>query len=128
MQKLTTLYTQGKIPQHLQDLAQRTSLSWIDLLDERGGDELSQENLFTDPNGERPAYIIYTSGSTGNPKGVCVYHSQISAYCQSVAPVLAQSEQARYGMFSSFSTDLAHTMLFPALVGRESWLLSPKRC
>ncbi|WP_114784261.1 non-ribosomal peptide synthetase [Vibrio tetraodonis] len=124
--KVNNLVYAGNIPQHLEDLAQRTSLSWIDLLDEREGHELSQENLFTDPNSQRPAYIIYTSGSTGNPKGVCVYHSQISAYCQSVAPVLAQSEQARYGMFSSFSTDLAHTMLFPALVGRGELVIITK--
>ncbi|NOH71942.1 amino acid adenylation domain-containing protein [Vibrio pectenicida] len=116
----------SKIPQHIESIAQRTSLNWIDLLDEPENDKISQENLFTDPNSERPAYIIYTSGSTGNPKGVCVYHSQLSAYCQSVAPVLAQSEHARYGMFSSFSTDLAHTMLFPALVGRGELVIFTK--
>ncbi|MEQ9877402.1 amino acid adenylation domain-containing protein [Pectobacterium aroidearum] len=63
-----------------------------------------------------PAYIIYTSGSTGKPKGVRVKHSQLSHYCQAIRPVLNLPPDARYGMFSSFTTDLAHTVLFPALI------------
>ncbi|QRN34843.1 non-ribosomal peptide synthetase [Pectobacterium brasiliense] len=63
-----------------------------------------------------PAYIIYTSGSTGKPKGVRVKHSQLSHYCQAIRPVLNLPSDARYGMFSSFTTDLAHTVLFPALI------------
>lgn len=63
-----------------------------------------------------PAYIIYTSGSTGKPKGVRVKHSQLSHYCQAIQPVLNLPPDARYGMFSSFTTDLAHTVLFPALI------------
>ncbi|WP_233983480.1 non-ribosomal peptide synthetase [Pectobacterium versatile] len=62
------------------------------------------------------AYIIYTSGSTGQPKGVRVKHSQLSHYCQAIQPVLNLPSDARYGMFSSFTTDLAHTVLFPALI------------
>lgn len=67
---------------------------------------------------DAPAYIIYTSGSTGQPKGVRVNHTHLSQYCQAITPVLAQPAGARYGMFSSFTTDLAHTMLFPALINQ----------
>nr|WED70229.1 AMP-binding protein [Pectobacterium colocasium] len=59
---------------------------------------------------------MYTSGSTGKPKGVQVKHSQLSHYCQAIQPVLNLPSDARYGMFSSFTTDLAHTVLFPALI------------
>ncbi|EQA4238285.1 non-ribosomal peptide synthetase [Serratia marcescens] len=71
--------------------------------------------LLTMPT-DAPAYIIYTSGSTGRPKGVRVNHVQLSRYCQVIASVLDQPAGARYGMFSAFTTDLAHTMLFPALI------------
>lgn len=64
---------------------------------------------------DAPAYIIYTSGSTGVPKGVQVSHRQLACYCDNVSQVLRQPAGARYGMFSSFTTDLAHTMVFPAL-------------
>lgn len=67
---------------------------------------------------DAPAYIIYTSGSTGKPKGVRVNHGHLSQYCQAITPVLNQPVGARYGMFSSFTTDLAHTMLFPALINQ----------
>ncbi|CDH31403.1 non-ribosomal peptide synthetase [Xenorhabdus bovienii] len=70
------------------------------------------------PIDDLPAYIIYTSGSSGKPKGVKVNHSHLSHYCQAVTPVLDQKPGARYGMFSSFTTDLAHTMLFPALINQ----------
>ncbi|GLT18780.1 hypothetical protein GCM10007938_25610 [Vibrio zhanjiangensis] len=124
--KVQNVLYKGNLPENLATLKQLSSLNWINMSDESVHDELSQENVFTDPNCERPAYIIYTSGSTGNPKGVCVFHSQLSAYCQSIAPVLQQSCQARYGMFSSFATDLAHTMLFPSLVGRGELVVVTK--
>ncbi len=62
-----------------------------------------------------PAYIIYTSGSTGTPKGVQVNHAQLSCYCANARQLLQQPTGAEYGMFSSFTTDLAHTMIYPAL-------------
>ncbi|OTA21555.1 pyoverdine synthetase D [Xenorhabdus beddingii] len=64
---------------------------------------------------DAPAYLIYTSGSTGTPKGIQVNHAQLACYCDNARQVLQQPAGAHYGMFSSFTTDLAHTMLFPAL-------------
>ncbi|WP_416777278.1 AMP-binding protein [Xenorhabdus budapestensis] len=64
---------------------------------------------------DAPAYLIYTSGSTGTPKGIQVNHAQLACYCDNARQVLQQPVGAHYGMFSSFTTDLAHTMLFPAL-------------
>ncbi|MBT0728727.1 non-ribosomal peptide synthetase [Rosenbergiella nectarea] len=69
------------------------------------------------------AYIIYTSGSTGRPKGVRVTHRQLAHYCQNIRGVLGQPNGAKYGMISAFSTDLAHTMLFPALCHGGSLVL-----
>ncbi|ATA25111.1 non-ribosomal peptide synthetase [Brenneria goodwinii] len=92
----------------------RTTIS-VDQLDgSLSGDDPQLSTMAADA----PAYIIYTSGSTGRPKGVRVNHEQLSRYCQAIAPVLDQPAGARYGMFSAFTTDLAHTMLFPALINR----------
>lgn len=64
---------------------------------------------------DAPAYIIYTSGTTGSPKGIRVNHDQLTCYCSNVSQVLQQPEGAHYGMFSSFTSDLAHTLIYPAL-------------
>ncbi|MDC9606048.1 non-ribosomal peptide synthetase [Xenorhabdus griffiniae] len=64
---------------------------------------------------DAPACIIYTSGSTGTPKGVQVNHAQLACCCDNARQILQQPTGAHYGMFSSFTTDLAHTMIFPAL-------------
>ncbi|MCL1123237.1 non-ribosomal peptide synthetase [Shewanella surugensis] len=74
------------------------------------------ENYYWGDNPELAAYILFTSGSTGTPKGVEVTHNQLAHYCDAIRPTLAQKANARYGMFSSFNTDLAHTMMFPALM------------
>ncbi|WP_172380729.1 non-ribosomal peptide synthetase [Vibrio sp. Vb339] len=108
----------GEVPIALKALAIQSSLNWVDILNiEKSNTSLIRTNQ-QDHLGDGPAYIIYTSGSTGVPKGVYVHHSQLSHYCRAIAPVLKQSHRARYGLMSSFSTDLAHTMLFPALVGQ----------
>lgn len=64
---------------------------------------------------DAPAYLIYTSGSTGTPKGVQVNHAQLAHYCTQASLVLQQPVGAHYGMFSGFTTDLAHTLIYPAL-------------
>ncbi|QIJ86175.1 amino acid adenylation domain-containing protein [Vibrio coralliilyticus OCN008] len=108
----------GEVPIALKALVTQSSLNWVDILNTETSNTSSTRTNRPDNLGDGPAYIIYTSGSTGAPKGVCVHHSQLSHYCRAIAPVLEQTHRARYGLMSSFSTDLAHTMLFPALVGQ----------
>ncbi|WP_298775406.1 amino acid adenylation domain-containing protein [uncultured Shewanella sp.] len=74
------------------------------------------ENYFWGDDPDLPAYILFTSGSSGTPKAVDVTHNQLAQYCEAMTPKLAQKNNAHYGMFSSFNTDLAHTMVFPALI------------
>ncbi|MBN3493861.1 non-ribosomal peptide synthetase [Vibrio neptunius] len=108
----------GEVPIALKAMATQSSLNWVDILNTETSNTSPTRTNPPDDFGDGPAYIIYTSGSTGAPKGVCVHHSQLSHYCRAIAPVLEQTHKARYGLMSSFSTDLAHTMLFPALVGQ----------
>ncbi|WP_299491651.1 condensation domain-containing protein [uncultured Shewanella sp.] len=74
------------------------------------------ENYFWGEDPDFAAYILFTSGSTGTPKAVEVTHNQLAQYCEAITPKLKQKVNAHYGMFSSFNTDLAHTMVFPALI------------
>lgn len=54
--------------------------------------KLSSENL---------CYIIYTSGTTGAPKGVCITHSSICNYVESVLPIYeVNAEDKVYQGFS----------------------------
>lgn len=70
------------------------------------------------------AYIIYTSGTTGVPKGVVVTHEQLSHYITAVRPKLDLPACASYAMMTSFTTDLAHTVLFSALSNAGSlWII-----
>ena len=108
----------GEVPIALKALATQSSLNWVDILNTETSNTSPTRTNQPNNLGDGPAYIIYTSGSTGAPKGVCVHHSQLSHYCRAIAPILEQTHRARYGLMSSFSTDLAHTMLFPALVGQ----------
>lgn len=84
---------------------------------------VTQEQPLTACSLDQLAYIIYTSGSTGRPKGVRVNHRQLAHYCQNIRDVLDQPIGATYGMISAFSTDLAHTMLFPSLCHGGSLVL-----
>jgi amino acid adenylation domain-containing protein/non-ribosomal peptide synthase protein (TIGR01720 family) len=63
------------------------------------------------------AYVLYTSGSTGRPKGVMVEHRQLTAYVQGVLERLAPPPGASFATVTSFSADLGHTSIFPALLG-----------
>lgn len=62
------------------------------------------------------AYAIFTSGSTGRPKGVLIEHRHLVNYVNGIVERLSLPSGLRYGMVSSFSTDLGHTVLFPSLV------------
>ncbi|HEY7215101.1 MAG TPA: amino acid adenylation domain-containing protein [Thermoanaerobaculia bacterium] len=61
------------------------------------------------------AYVIFTSGSTGRPKGVCVEHRQLFNYVQSASRCLGLPAGGSYAVVSTFSADLGHTSIFPAL-------------
>ena len=116
--KVKRILLVGEVPIALKAMATQSSIDWIDILKTETSSTSPTLTHHPDNLDDGPAYIIYTSGSTGAPKGVCVYHSQLSHYCRAIAPVLGQTHGARYGLMSSFSTDLAHTMLFPSLVGQ----------
>lgn len=69
---------------------------------------------------ESIAYVIYTSGSTGRPKGVAVTRANLSAYVDGILSFLDRQEgyddrQLHFAHISTFSVDLGHTCLFPAL-------------
>ncbi|SBS34236.1 Linear gramicidin synthase subunit D [Marinomonas spartinae] len=108
----------GGLPDSLSGLSSKQGIQWLDVAnnDKAGSETSLVEFNSASLTPDSPAYIIYTSGSTGVSKGVCVSHAQLSQYCHAIIPVLDQPSGARYGMFSSFTTDLAHTMLFPSLI------------
>lgn len=61
------------------------------------------------------AYLLFTSGSTGTPKGVQVTQRNLAHY---VDAATQQLDLARYQQFlhcATFSADMGHTVLFPAL-------------
>jgi amino acid adenylation domain-containing protein len=64
---------------------------------------------------ENLAYVIFTSGSTGRPKGVCVEHRQLFNYVESVLRCLDLPAGGSYAVVSTFSADLGHTSILPAL-------------
>jgi amino acid adenylation domain-containing protein len=62
------------------------------------------------------AYVIYTSGSTGRSKGVAVEHRQLLNYVQAVSDELDLPARGSFATVSTFAADLAHTMIYPALM------------
>jgi amino acid adenylation domain-containing protein len=62
------------------------------------------------------AYVIYTSGSTGRPKGVGVTHRQLLSYVSAADRRIGLLRCSSFAVVSTLAADLAHTMLFPALL------------
>jgi amino acid adenylation domain-containing protein/non-ribosomal peptide synthase protein (TIGR01720 family) len=62
------------------------------------------------------AYVIFTSGSTGWPKGVAVEHRQLCNYVHAIDRKVGLSSCRSFAIVSTLVADLAHTMLFPALL------------
>lgn len=78
--------------------------------------QAKQESLegmsLPDVAGDGLAYVVYTSGTTGKPKGVCITHSNVAFYTQSVNAVLHTDSVIDYGHISTFAADLGNTSLF----------------
>jgi amino acid adenylation domain-containing protein len=64
---------------------------------------------------ENLVYVFVTSGSTGRPKGVGIEHRQLFNYLNAMTEKLRLEAGAAYAMVSTFATDLANTVIFPAL-------------
>ena len=70
---------------------------------------------------ENLAYVIYTSGSTGTPKGAAITHHNLLNYNSFVCRSLLVQQAAvtlphlHFAILSTFTADLGHTCLFPAL-------------
>jgi amino acid adenylation domain-containing protein/non-ribosomal peptide synthase protein (TIGR01720 family) len=70
---------------------------------------------------EHLAYVIYTSGSTGTPKGAAITHRSLLNYNHFVCSSLLVQQSAvtpphlHFALLSTFTADLGHTCLFPAL-------------
>ncbi len=72
------------------------------------------------------AYIIYTSGTTGNPKGVCIPHSSLVNYTDSVSDSIGFRKNSSYATVSTIAADLGNTMIFPALLNSGSIIITPE--
>jgi len=72
------------------------------------------------------AYLVYTSGTTGAPKGVCVEHRHLVAYCDAVWGRMALGPRARFATLSSIATDLGNTMVFPPLLHGGTVVVVPE--
>jgi len=72
------------------------------------------------------AYVIYTSGSRGTPKGVGVEHRQLFNYVHGLTAELRPRRLMKWATVSSFTTDLAHTGLFPPLATGGSAHVLPR--
>jgi amino acid adenylation domain-containing protein len=84
----------------------------IDEADEGAPDEVP----LTVPAPADPAYLIYTSGTTGRPKGVCVEHRHLVAYCDAVWTRMRLASGDRFATVSSLAADLGNTAIFPPLM------------
>ncbi len=72
------------------------------------------------------AYIIYTSGTTGNPKGVCIPHSSLLNYTDSVSERIGFCKKRKYATVSTIAADLGNTMIFPALLHSGCIIITPE--
>ena len=82
-------------------------------------EKISQENttnLSSTAEPDNLAYVIFTSGSTGKPKGVAVEHRHLFNYSRAIAEKLNLSVCKSFALVSTFSADLGHTAIFPALL------------
>jgi amino acid adenylation domain-containing protein/non-ribosomal peptide synthase protein (TIGR01720 family) len=93
--------------------------------DPEGWDQEDSTNCESEVRPENLAYVIFTSGSTGKPKGVGVEHRQLFNYIHAIEERLDLSESVCFGLVSTLTADLAHTVLFPSLTkGKTLHLIS----
>ncbi len=62
------------------------------------------------------AYVVFTSATSGPPKGVMVEHRQMYDYSVAIGERLDFRALDHFLAVTTFSADLAYTMLFPSLL------------
>lgn len=62
------------------------------------------------------AYVLFTSGSTGTPKGVQVTQRNLAHYVSAASQQLDLAQYRQFLHCATFSADMGHTVLFPALM------------
>lgn len=76
-------------------------------------------------NHESLAYLLFTSGSTGRPKGVQVTQRNLAHYSKAVTAQLGLTRYQQFLHCATFSADMGHTVLFPALAQGKTVHIPP---
>jgi len=88
-------------------------------------DNKTQSTKLNEPKIDELAYIIYTSGTTGRPKGVQISHGALANYIGTINDRIGFEAEKCFAALTPLSTDLANTMIFPALSIGSTVLLVP---
>ncbi len=97
----------------LENLCTESKLQILDVYQKIDTKTLSIE--LNEPKSDELAYIIYTSGTTGTPKGVQISHGALANYIGAITDRIGFEAGKCFAALTPISTDLANTMIFPAL-------------